>query len=265
MLKWDQKCLHWVFLTQNALFVYFWTTILKELLSNLKSVTLKFVYLQTFKKKQKCLNLGPKMLDLGVFDQKCLIWVFLGQNFKRTIVIFEISNPCLCLIAEYCEIVKMPKFATKSALFGCFWARILKTCCHIWNQHPRICVIAKFCKELKLPKFGTKNAYLGIVDRKRLILVFLGKNFKKTISKLKTSTLKFVCLQNFMRKKKCLNLGTKMLIWVFWAWNLKTILSYLKSAPSYLSTCKFSRKEKKIPKFGTKNAWFGYFWVTILK
>ena len=71
------------------------------------------------------------MLDLGVFDQKCLIWVFLGHNFKRTIVIFEISNPCLCLIAEYCEIVKMPKFATKSALFGCFWARILKTCCHI--------------------------------------------------------------------------------------------------------------------------------------
>ena len=118
----DPKC---------ALFVYFWTTILKELLSNLKLVTLKFVYLQNFRKKQKCLYLGPKMLDLGVFNQKCLIWVFLGRNFKRTIVIFEISNPRICLIAEYCEIMKMPKFATKSALFGCFWTRILKNCCHV--------------------------------------------------------------------------------------------------------------------------------------
>ena len=28
---------------------------------------------------------------LGIFDQKCLIWVFFGKNFKNTIVIFEIS------------------------------------------------------------------------------------------------------------------------------------------------------------------------------
>ena len=54
-----------------------------------------------------------------------------------------------------------------------------------------------------------------LLTENALFWYFLGKNFKKTISKLKTSTLKFVCLQNFMRKKKCLNLGTKMLIWVF--------------------------------------------------
>ena len=29
---------------------------------------------------------------LGVFDQKCLIWVFLGKNFRKTIVTFEIST-----------------------------------------------------------------------------------------------------------------------------------------------------------------------------
>ena len=29
---------------------------------------------------------------LGVFNQKCLIWVFLGKNFKKAIVIFEIST-----------------------------------------------------------------------------------------------------------------------------------------------------------------------------
>ena len=30
-------------------------------------------------------------------DQKCLIWVFLGQNFKKGIVIFEISTLKLVL------------------------------------------------------------------------------------------------------------------------------------------------------------------------
>ena len=30
-------------------------------------------------------KLGPKMPDFGIFDQKCLIWVFLGQNFKRNV------------------------------------------------------------------------------------------------------------------------------------------------------------------------------------
>ena len=54
---------------------------------------LEFALLQNFTKKQKCLNLGPKIPYLGIFDQKCLIWVFLGKNYKRTIVIFEISNP----------------------------------------------------------------------------------------------------------------------------------------------------------------------------
>ena len=33
----------------------------------------------------------------------------------------------------------MPKFGTKNALFAYFWARILKTYCHIWNQYPRKC------------------------------------------------------------------------------------------------------------------------------
>ena len=42
--------------------------------------TFKFVYLQNFRKKQKCLNLGPKMLFLGIFDQKSIIWVFMGKN-----------------------------------------------------------------------------------------------------------------------------------------------------------------------------------------
>ena len=52
----------------------------------------------------------------------------------------------------------MPKFGTKSALLGCFWAGILKNYSNIWNQHLQITVIAKFCEETKRPKCKTKNA-----------------------------------------------------------------------------------------------------------
>ena len=51
--------------------------------------------------------------------------------------------------------------------------------------------------------------YLGIFDKECLIWVFLGKNFKKTIVRFEISTLKFVYLQNFTKKQKCLNLGPK--------------------------------------------------------
>ena len=50
--------------------------------------------------------------------------------------------------------------------------------------------------------------------------------------------------------------------------NFEKLMSYLKSAPSNLSHCKFDakvRKKIKLPKFGTKNALFGYFWARILK
>ena len=40
--------------------------------------TLKFVYMQNFTKKQKCLNVGQKTHDLGIF----------GLEFENNIVIF---------------------------------------------------------------------------------------------------------------------------------------------------------------------------------
>ena len=71
------------------------------------------------------------------------------------------QHPRICLIAKYCEIMKMPKFRTKNALFGYLWTKTLENYCHIWNQHLRICLIGKFCEETKMPKFGTKNAIFG--------------------------------------------------------------------------------------------------------
>ena len=51
---------------------------------------------------------------------------------------------------------------------------------------------------------------------------------------------------------------------VFLGWNLKTIMSYMKPAPSNFSNCKVLLKTK-MPKFGPKNALFGYFWDKIIK
>ena len=44
----------------------------------------------------------------------------------------------------------------------------------------------------------------------------------------------------------------------------KKLLLCLKLAPSNLSSCNF-REKTKMPKFGTKNALFGYFWAKTLK
>ena len=99
--------------------------------------------------------------------------------------------------------------------------------------------------------------------------------------------------------------GKSGLIWVFLGWNLKKLLSYLKSAlsslsngktsqknpkrlhlgpkmPSFFEKLEFSKKcchitnqhpefcliakfckKPKMPKFGSKNALFGYFWTRI--
>ena len=74
--------------TKTTLFGYFWTRILKTIVM-FEISTVELVQLQYFVKKQKCENLRLKMPSLGIFDQKCLIWVFLAKNFKETIVIFE--------------------------------------------------------------------------------------------------------------------------------------------------------------------------------
>ena len=67
----DQKFLIWVF----------WDKRFKKTIVKFKISTFKLAYLQSFTKKQKCLNLGPKMPDLCVF----------GLEFENNIVIFEIS------------------------------------------------------------------------------------------------------------------------------------------------------------------------------
>ena len=68
----DQKCVIWVFLDNNF----------KRTIVIFEISTLKVVYLRNFAKKQKRLNLGPKMPHLGIF----------GLEFEKTNVLFEIST-----------------------------------------------------------------------------------------------------------------------------------------------------------------------------
>ena len=83
-----------------------------------------------------------------------------------------------------------------------------------------------------------------------------GLGFENNIVIFEISTVQFGYLQSLAEKQKCLNLGPKCLIWVFltknalfgyfWARTLKMLLSYLKLAPSDLSICKISRKNKNV-------------------
>ena len=134
----------------------------------------------------------------------------------------------ICLIAKFCEETKLPKFGTKSALFGCFLARILNNYGHILNQHVRISVIAKFCEETKCQNLGLKMPYLDVC----LIWVLLGNNFSlKALSYLKSAPSNLL-FAKFHKNTRMPKFGTKNAL-------------FLGSL--------------------TKNTLFRYFWARILK
>ena len=64
---------------------------------------------------------------------------------------YHIWNTQIYLVPKFGENIKILKFGTQNALFGYFWARILRNYSHIWNQHPRICLTGKFWEEIKMP------------------------------------------------------------------------------------------------------------------
>ena len=113
-----------------------------------------------------------------MWDQKYLIWVFLGKNFKKILSYLKSASSNLSYWKILQKKTKMLKFGTTNALFGCLWPNILKNYCHIWNQHPQIAVIAKFLEIMKMAKFGTKNA---------LFRYFWARIFKKILPFLKSA------------------------------------------------------------------------------
>ena len=149
-----QKCLnlepnrpYWVFLTKNALFGYFWVRILKKTIVIFEISSLKFVYLQNFTEKKKCLNLGPKIPKLRIFE----------LDFENSVVIFEICTPEFFELQNFAEKRKYLNLWPKMPYFCVFGLNF----CDIWNRHPQTCLIAKFFEKTKLLKFGTKNTLFG--------------------------------------------------------------------------------------------------------
>ena len=184
---------------------------------------LKFVYLQNFTKKQKCLNFGTKMPDLCIF----------GLKFESNIVIFEISILEFVKLQHFAKKRKMPRFWIKNALLGYFWSRILENYCHIWNQHLRICLIAKFCEETKMPKFKTKNTIFGYFWARMPFFGIFGQELKKNYCQIWNQHHWICLIVKFCEIMKMLQFGTKSALFAYFLAKIfKKLLSYLKSAPS---------------------------------
>ena len=111
-------------------------------------------------------NLGLKMPFLSIFDQKCLIWVFLGKNLKKTIVIFEIStlkfHP---KILDLC--ISGLEFENKIVILEISTLKFVK--------------LQNFLKKEKNLNLGPKIRYLGI----------FGLDFKKLLSYMKSAPSNF--------------------------------------------------------------------------
>ena len=133
---------------------------------------------------------------------------FLGWDLKIILSYFKptLSNLSNCKICGKTK--QKTKFGTKNALFGYYYVKISKLCCHIWNQHPQICLTSKYREIIKM-------------HQKWLIWVFLGCIWKQYCH----------------------------------IWNQHHRICLIGKY----------REIMKIPKFGRKNALFGYFCAAIWK
>ena len=236
MPKFGAKC---------ALFGYFLARILKNY-CRIWNQHLRISVIVKFCEETKIPKFGTKNDLLGIFDQECVIWVFLGKNVLKNYCHIWNQCPQICLFEKFHAKTKMPKFGTKNTLFGYFWAGIWKRYYHIWNQHSRrICLIAKYREIMKTPKIGIKSALFG----------YFWARILKNYCHIWNQHLRISLIAKFFEETKMFKIGTNSaLFWYFWPkvpyfgyfWEriLKKLLSYLKWLPSNLSICKISRKNK---------------------
>ena len=95
--------------TKSALLGYFWARTLIKLLWYLKSAPSNLSFCKISRKKNNISKFGPK----------CLIWVFLGRNWKHYCHIWN-QYLQISLIANICEETKMLKFGTKKSHLAIF-------------------------------------------------------------------------------------------------------------------------------------------------
>ena len=144
---------HWGFICSRRLFLTFGNLTLFDLAKlsaykvscktgKLLNFTLRLSYLSYFR-----LKLPWK--DHYIFENNRFefekLQSLVQKTFKpETKVALAIQHPWILEHAKFHLIQRCFKFETKIALFGYFWAEILKNYCHIWNKHPRNCGIVKF-------------------------------------------------------------------------------------------------------------------------
>ena len=98
-----------------------------------------------------------------IWDQKCLIWVFWSNTFKKNCCHVWNQHPQIFLIAKFCEKTKTPKFGIKNTIFGYFWLKILYLVIFGLEFEKNIFIfeISVLVQIQKIFKFETKNALFG--------------------------------------------------------------------------------------------------------
>ena len=157
------------------------------------------------------------------------------------------------VIAKFRAKVRILKFGTRkcqSVFFRLFLAAILKNHCHIWNQHPRICLVAKF-----RAKKNKKILNLGPIMSDFHIL---GLELENIIVIFEISVLEFPLLQSLV-KINFLTFGTKNALFEYFSAGIWKWYCHISNQhPRIYLSATFCEKTKT-PKFGIKNALFGYF------
>ena len=138
--------------------------------------------------------------------------------------------------------------------FRVFLGKNLKKYCHIWNQHLWISVIAKFFEETKMPKFGSKNTLFRYFSPRMPYLDIFREELKK----------KYCHIWNH-HPQTCLFAKFCENAWFGYSWAgiWKQFCHIWNQQPRICLIAKFCRKTK-MPKFGSKNALFWYFWPKML-
>ena len=172
--------------TKSDLFGYFglefWKTIVIFKIS-----TFELVQLKNFVKKQKCQILGPKITYLDIFDQICLLWVFLGKNFKKTVVIFVISTVKFCLSAKFHGKTKMPKFEPKMSDLCIFRLEFENNMVIFEISILEFTLLKDFAEKQKYLNLLPKIPYLGIFAKNAILGYFWADVSKMLLSFLKSA------------------------------------------------------------------------------
>ena len=200
-----------------------------------KTKTKKICYISN-KRPPNCLiaKYRAKVRILKFGTKKALLKYF-GQQFWKTIVIFEISTLEFALLQSFVQKIKILKFGKK------FGTGTWKYCCHIWNQRPQICLAAKFGAKVKILKFETKNTWFGY---------FWTGSWKLYCHIL--NQLHRICLiSKFLRKTKMPKLGTNNVLFeYFWARIWKWYCHIWNQHSRICLISRFLRKKTNVPYLG---------------